>query len=93
MIATNYSQGDILTRVFQAQRADLSPDAAQFILSVTFSDEDRRRMDELAEMARRGTLSAEEQKALDNFEHVNNLLGILKSKARRSLNSDSFLPP
>lgn len=85
MLTTNYSQGDILTRVFQPQHADLSQEAARFILGVTFSDEDRRRMDELAAKAREGTLSTEEQAALNNFELVNNLLGILKSKARRSL--------
>jgi hypothetical protein len=92
MLTTTYSQGDILTRVFQPQQADLSQDAAQFILGVTFSDDDRRRMDELAEKARQGVLTDEERAALDNFEQINNLIGILKSKARRSLKNGQASP-
>ena len=42
-------------------------------------------MDELAEKARQGTLSAAEHAEVENYERVNNLLGILKSKARQSL--------
>lgn len=65
--------------------ADLSPDAARSLLRLQFSDEDKGRMDELADKARQGALSIAEQAEIENYERVNNLLGILKSKARRSL--------
>lgn len=85
MSITASSQGEILIRVIDPNMADLSPDAARSLLRLQFSDEDKGRMDELADKARQGALSTAEQAEIENYERVNNLLGILKSKARRSL--------
>ena len=85
MSVTASSQGEILLRVVDPNRADLSADAARSFLRLDFSEEDCRHMDELAEKARQGTLSTAEQAEIENYERVNNLLGILKSKARLSL--------
>lgn len=85
MSITASSQGEILIRVIDPNMADLSPDAARSLLRLQFSDEDKGRMDELADKARQGALSIAEQAEIENYERVNNLLGILKSKARRSL--------
>lgn len=79
------SQGEILLRLIVPEKGDLSPDAAHSLLELQFTDDDQQYMDELAAKARQGTLTDAERAELDNYERVNNLLGILKSKARRSL--------
>ena len=79
------SQGDIWTRVFRPDVADMSVDAARSILKLDFSPEDRRRMDVLAEKARLGELSEAETEELRNYEHVDTLLSIMQSKARRCM--------
>ncbi|MFH1923990.1 MAG: hypothetical protein ABIP48_29400 [Planctomycetota bacterium] len=85
MSVTASSQGEILLRLIDPNKADLSVDAARSFLKFDFSEEDCRHMEELAEKARQGTLSTAEQAEIENYERVNNLLGILKSKARQSL--------
>lgn len=85
MSVTASSQGEILLRLIDPNRTGLSADAARSFLKLDFSEEDSRHMDELAEKARQGTLSTAEQAEIENYERVNNLLSILKSKARRSL--------
>ena len=56
------------------------------ILALDFPKEDRVRMNDLAESARSGTLTAEEQLELDAYERVGHFLSLLKAKARISLN-------
>lgn len=63
----------------------LTPAVARAILKLEFSAEDRGRMRVLSEKAREGTLTAEEQFEIDNFERVGNLLAILKSRSRKLL--------
>jgi hypothetical protein len=58
---------------------------ARGFLRLSFPEEDRRRMNELAEKASLGTLTAGEQEEVDSYERVGHLLPLLKSKARRSL--------
>jgi len=81
---TDTSEAAIFSRFFEKGKMTLSTDAARFILALDFSPEDRQRMRELNAKARSGTLSADEQEALDNYGRVGSLLGIMKSKARRS---------
>ena len=67
----------------------LSHAAAENILQLRFSEQDRSRMHDLAAKARVGELSAAEQQEVEAYSRISSLLGILKSKARRSLkNSD-----
>jgi hypothetical protein len=75
----------ILRRIVDADRPDLSPAAARAILRLDFNARDRARMNRLAAKNREGRLSPEEDQELDNFIRVGQTLGILKSKARRSL--------
>ena len=84
---TTYANSDlaILDRVVAPERPDLPPDVAQGFLRLSFPEDDRRRMNELAEKARLGTLTADEQAETDSYERVGHLLSLLKSKARRSL--------
>jgi hypothetical protein len=54
-------------------------------LSLDFHQTDKQRMRELSAKARAGTLTAEEDAEAGRYELLGHLLGILQSKARRSL--------
>ena len=82
---TDTSEAAIFSRVFEPERPTLSPEAARSLLALDFSQADRKRMNALSAKARKGTLTAQEERALDNYINVNHLLTIIQSKARRSL--------
>ena len=63
----------------------MTPEAAEGILSLGFSEEQRRRMQGLASKARSGDLTDEEREEASSFERVSSLLGILQSRARVSV--------
>ena len=84
-VALENNEAAILSRVVGPENANLSREAAQSILGITFPENDRERMNELAEKARNGLLDTEEEAELDSYRHVGRLLEILKSKARLSL--------
>lgn len=63
----------------------ISPQAAEGILSLGFSEEQRKKMQALAEKARKGELSDQEREEASSFERVSSLLGILQSRARISM--------
>ena len=75
----------ILSRLVDPDSPTFAPDAARGILSLEFPQDDVDRMNELAEKARQGTLSEEEQAQAESYEHIGNFLGLLHSKARLSL--------
>lgn len=77
----------ILRRIVDTDQPYLSADAARDILRLDFGKSDRRRMNQLAAKNRAGKLTAAEEEALDNYVRVGQTLGILKSKARRTLSS------
>ena len=79
------SEAAIFSRVVSPDNANLSPDAANSLLQITFPEADRERMNILAEKARQGTLCADEASELENYSRVGRLLEVLKSKARLSL--------
>jgi hypothetical protein len=82
------SATDILDRVLESDKATFSPETAREILALDFSQEDKERMRLLSAKARDGELTAAEKTEIDNYERVGHLLGILQSKARRSLKGD-----
>jgi hypothetical protein len=81
----DFTEVGILGRLLEPEKADLPPEVARHILALQFGAADRERMNELAEKARAGTLSAEEEGILENFRHVGRLLALMQSKARLSL--------
>jgi len=85
-IATTPSEADIWERIIRPRGA-MSKQAARRILELSFTDEDRKRMHDLAERNRRGELSEDEEAELDHFCRVGTLLSILKLRARRVLKS------
>lgn len=83
-VASN-SEAAIFGRLMQLDRHDLTPELAQHILNISFPSDDRDRINELAAKSRDGTLGAEEQRELENYNLVGDLLALWHSKARRSL--------
>jgi hypothetical protein len=79
------SEMAILRRVVDAEEPFQSADAAQEILRFRFSARDRTRMNRLAARNREGKLTPTEEEELNNYIRVGQTLGILQSKARRSL--------
>jgi hypothetical protein len=79
------SEMAILRRVVDRKHSALSQEAAGAILRLDFDATDRKRMNDLAAKNRAGRLTPLEEAELDNFIHVGQMLGILKSKARKAL--------
>lgn len=79
----------ILARVIGQTEGTLPREVAQEFLRWTFTDQDRQRMADLAAKARAGTLTDEERAEIEGYERVSSFLGVVKSKARRSLQSSS----
>jgi hypothetical protein len=83
--AATQSEADILSRIIAPGKPTLPSQTAEMILAFDFPEQDRVRMEALAEKARAGTLTTEEQVELDAYERVGHFLSLLKSKARISL--------
>jgi hypothetical protein len=83
------AEATILARVIAADTPTLSPAVASELLKWGFSEADKQRMTDLAAKARQGTLTAEEQADVEAYERVSSFLGLVKSKARRSLTNGS----
>lgn len=75
----------IWARLMRAHEDDLSSEAAEFLLSIDFDDDDRQRMLRLAEHSEAGILTAEEQAEFDSYLHIGNFLAVMQSKARLAL--------
>jgi hypothetical protein len=84
------SEVAIFSRVLEPDQATLSIAAAEAILEFGFKQADKDRMAELSAKAKEGTLSPEEQEEINNYEKVGHVLSLMKSKARRSLKSQSL---
>lgn len=79
------SQAVILARVVVPLQPDVSPEAARYLADLHFPAAEVARMNELAAKARLGTLTAEEQREIDDYEYVGLLLERVKSEARQRL--------
>ena len=79
------SESGILARLIQSRQEKLSRDAADYLLTLRFDEQDVSRMNELSELARKGALAGADAAELDSYIHVSNLLAVMQSKARQSL--------
>ena len=82
---TETSEMAILRRIVDPEQPFLSEEAARAILRLDFSSTDRARMNRLAAKNREGKLTPTEEQELNSYIRVGQTLGILQSKARRSL--------
>jgi hypothetical protein len=85
------SEMDIFRRIVDPETPFFSEEAARGILRLKFAAADQDRMNELAARNRQGQVSPAEEQELSNYIRVGQILGILQSKARRSLQGQS--PP
>jgi hypothetical protein len=72
----------ILSRVLTNGESGLTPEVARYLLSVSFTEEDKARMHELAVKNRAGNISPQELDELDSYIKAGDILAILQSKAR-----------
>jgi len=78
----------IWERVLLPDRTQISPEQARYFLRLKFPNSNVRRMRALSAKGKRGTLTCEEDEALENYIRVGHLLGILQSRARQVLRTD-----
>jgi len=81
------NRADLLERLLDSQAGTLSGELARFILSLHFPAMDHARCAELSSKAQEGTLAPEETAELDEYLAASDVLAILQSKARKSLQS------
>jgi hypothetical protein len=82
---TGENEVSILARVFDDEHGLLPPELARSIVDVEFSERDKARMHDLAVRNQADTLTPAEKEELYAFAKAGTLLGILKSKARKTL--------
>ena len=79
------NQTEILGRAIDCHDSGISPEVAQFMLTLQLAAEDERRMNELAQKARLGLITDEENVELEEFRRCGRLIEMLKLKSRRDL--------
>jgi hypothetical protein len=82
---TTTAESAIWGRLFGPESTTLTPEAARAILAIDFPDTDKRRIDDLAAKARRGTLTTDEQDEIDSYGRIGSFISMMKSKARVAL--------
>lgn len=80
----------IWSRVLDPTRPTYSSETARAILELDFNPADQLRIVELSAKANEGTLTAAEREALENYVEINDVLAVLKSKARILLKGSAF---
>jgi hypothetical protein len=79
------SESAIWGRLLAPGGTKLSSEAVRAIIKIDFPQADKDRMRKLAAKARTGTLTAEEQEAIDAYGRIGSFISIMKSKARVAL--------
>jgi hypothetical protein len=76
------TQTAILARSFDLGVNRMSPEVAEFILSMELAEDDRQRLQDLAAKARQGSLSEADEAALEEYRRAGRLMEMMKLKAR-----------
>lgn len=85
-VVTPNTEAAILARILlESSEAELSPEAARYLLSIKLPSRDEDRVNELSAKARASILTEPEQQELDSYLHIGTLLAVMQSKARRLL--------
>ena len=63
----------------------LTPTVASYLLGVRFSAADQARVSELIAKLKDDAISSDEREELENYNRINLLLGVMKSRARQVL--------
>ena len=75
------TQALILDRAFGLSTSSMSPEAARYFLAVKLDPQDEQRANELAQLARDGSLSEEQQAEIDEYRRVGRVMELLKLRA------------
>lgn len=86
--ATIVSEADILAKVVDPMKADLSAEAVRALLQLKFDQESTKRIRHLLRKNNRGAITAEERVTLEKYLRVGQLLDLLHAKARLSLQAN-----
>lgn len=72
----------IWNNILKSKQGRLSPETADYILKLDFSESDHARLESLSVKAQLGTLTTHERADLEEYVRISDLLAILQSKAR-----------
>jgi len=86
------SEAEIWSRTIEPDNGNLSPEAAQALMTLKLPAADVERVNELSAKAREGSLTPEESRELDNYLNVGRALELLQAKARLSLRRSTRSP-
>ncbi len=84
------TEAAILARIIRAGEDPLTPDIARYLLSMGLPNSGEKRVNELSAKAQTGTMTDAETQELDSYLHVGYLLGVVRARARESLNRENF---
>jgi hypothetical protein len=84
-LLTQTGEAAIWARLMSSVESELTPQDAEYLLSISFGPEDRERMEHLADRCSEGSLTDAERIEYDGYLHVANLLAVVQSRARASL--------
>ncbi len=87
--ATINTQGTILDRAISSISSGMSPEAARFFLSLSLAESDQERTNELAEKARQGALTQQDQTELDEYRRAGRTIEMLRIRAKSVVNQSS----
>lgn len=87
MITSQESENEvsIIARIFGNGDGQITAELARQLLDLRVSDRDKARMDDLVVRNQDDALSTAEKEEMIAFAKATSLLGVLKSKARRTL--------
>jgi hypothetical protein len=94
LVRIGYNRGmsiaeSALERLLRPSEGDIPPEFARCLLALDFSPADHTCYHELSEKAQAGTLTPDESEALTDLLTANDVLTILRAKARPSLAGSS----
>lgn len=86
-ITDTITESEVLNQLVTDEQPGFSKEAARAILSLRFGPAAIKRMNELAEKNRQGTLSETDRAALEMYLRVGGFLNIVQAKARVCLSA------
>jgi hypothetical protein len=85
VIASSLTESDILEKIVDPSRADLTPDAARSLLALKFDRKTKSAIRKLLRKNNQGAITADERLALEKYLRVGQFLDLIHAKARLSL--------
>src|SRR5687768_13859872 len=85
MVASTTLDADIFLRLWSREK--MTPALARHMLRMSFDENERARMHDLAARNQEGTITTDELAELDQFIRVGTVLSIIQSRARQLLKS------